>query len=150
MLGFRAWPEAELFQHVLRFGGSRWRGPALRKRRCRKDTARPPLIPCVAEKYFGCDASREPLKAKVAKAICARCVVLDECCEEGLKTRQLPTRGIIAGVAIGEITPARAWRDHELGLRDIPRKVRPDWLTMTDATNTVEQGRVEDELGVET
>lgn len=42
------------------------------------------------------------------------------------------------------------WRSYELGLRETPPPYeRPDWLPMTEATNTVEQGRVEDEEGVD-
>jgi hypothetical protein len=102
------------------------------------------LPPFVADKYFDCNVQREPLKAMVAKAICDRCVVRDECREEALNMIYLPKRGVIGGVTAAEVHAARSWRNYEQGMSDsVPRSRRPEWLPMTDATHFVEQVRVE-------
>lgn len=104
----------------------------------------------VIDKYFDCKVGTEPFRARVAKAICGHCVVLELCRDEALNQANLPERGVLGGVNVVEIRRARAWRSYELGLRETPPPYeRPDWLPMTEATNTVEQGRVEDEEGVD-
>lgn len=108
------------------------------------------LPPFVIDKYFGCKVNVEPFRARVAKAICGRCVVLDLCRSEALNQAHLPSRGVLAGLNVAEIRHARAWRTYELGLRDAPPpSERPTWLPMTDATNTIEQQRFEDEEGID-
>jgi len=100
----------------------------------------------VIDKYFYCDAAQEPLKAMVAKAICARCVVVEECRDQALNQPFLQDHGVIGGVAANEIRRARAWRSYEQGLREQPpATARPPWLKRTDATETIEQGRLEDD-----
>lgn len=98
----------------------------------------------VIDKYFDCNASSEPLKAMVARAICSHCVVLEACREQAFNMPLLPTRGILGGVSLAEIQRARSWRQYESGLRDTaPNRPRPSWLTRPEATETVEQTRVE-------
>jgi hypothetical protein len=98
----------------------------------------------VIDKYFDSDINREPLRAMVARAICARCVVREECRDQALTMPGLQHRGIIGGVTAHEIRRARGWSANEAGVTDrVPPGFRPDWLKRTDATETVEQGRVE-------
>jgi hypothetical protein len=98
----------------------------------------------VVDKYFDCETNREPLKAMVARAICSRCVVLEECRDQALTMPGLQHRGIIGGVTAHEIRRARSWSAYEAGVTDrVPPGTRPDWLKRTDATETVEQERVE-------
>ncbi len=98
----------------------------------------------VIDKYFDVDAQRDRLHARVGEAICARCVVRDECLDEALSAPNLPTRGILGGVTVAQIRKARSWRNYEQGHRDRPpRADRPDWLPMTEATQQVEQDRLE-------
>ena len=98
----------------------------------------------VVDKYFDCNAAREKFRAQTAKAICSRCVVLEECREEALAMYQAPERGVIGGVTANELHRARSWRSYELGLRPTaPRRARPSWLPRADAAETVEQARTE-------
>lgn len=107
----------------------------------------------VVDKYFNCNVNREPLRAQVAKAICARCVVLDECRDVTLNQPNLPDRGIVAGLPARHFQRARSWRRYELGLTETPpRAPRPEWLARPEAAETTEQGLVEidpDELPVD-
>jgi hypothetical protein len=108
------------------------------------------LPPFVIDKYFGCKVNVEPFRARVARAICSHCAVIELCRDEALNQIHLPERGVLAGVNVVEIRRARAWRSYELGLQEAPPLYeRPSWLPMTDATNTVEQSRFETEEGVE-
>jgi|GEM_PF-2129503 len=102
-------------------------------------------LPAVAiDKYFDCNVAREPFRAKVAKMICARCIVRTECLEEALVMPNLQTRGVIAGVNAAQVHDARRWRIYEQGITDkVPIASRPDWLPMTEATHHVEQLRLE-------
>lgn len=98
----------------------------------------------VIDKYFGCDGGREPLRLMVARAICARCVVLEACREQALNMPALPTRGVMAGATMAEIRRGRRWRAYESGLTDqVPTEPRPDWLARTEATEIVEAARIE-------
>jgi hypothetical protein len=102
------------------------------------------LPPFVVDKYFDCNVHREPLKARVALAICGRCVVREPCLEEALTMPYLPSRGVIGGVTVSEVHAARSWRFYEQGITDhVPRPRRPEWLPMTDATHGVEQVRLD-------
>jgi hypothetical protein len=104
------------------------------------------LLPFVVDKYFGCDSNHEALRAKVAKAICSHCKVIDACREQAMTAPKLPERGVVAGLSVGEIHRGRAWQLYEAGVRDtVPRASRPDWLPMSDATQVVEQMRVEED-----
>lgn len=105
------------------------------------------LPPFVAEKYFGCNSGREPLKRMVALAICGNCPVLEACRLEVLNAPARPTHGVIAGMPATHMEGARAWRRYEQGQRDTPppRWPRPDWLPMTDATQTVERLRLQED-----
>lgn len=98
----------------------------------------------VIDKYFDSNVAHEPFRARVAKAICSRCVVLETCRDEALNMAGLPERGVIGGVAVVEIRRARAWRSYELGLRaQPPAGDRPSWLERPEAAETVEQGLIE-------
>lgn len=100
----------------------------------------------VVDKYFDCDAGREPLKAMVAKAICRNCVVLDECRSEALSMPRLPDRGVLGGASVTEVEAARHWRLFEQGLRETaPVRLRPTWLAMPDATYDTERMRLGDD-----
>jgi len=102
------------------------------------------LPPFVVDKYFDCNVGWEPFRASVAKAICSNCTVIDDCLDEALTMPRLPPRGVIAGLAVTEIKRARSWQLYELGQSDqIPNSKRPEWLTLSDAAQTVEQYRVE-------
>ncbi len=95
------------------------------------------------DKYFGCNAGTEALRAKVAKAICENCVVLFDCRDQALTMVNLPTKGVIGGVTASEVWRARGWRNYEAGLNDrTPEVSRPDWLPRSDAAETVEEWRV--------
>jgi hypothetical protein len=97
----------------------------------------------VIDKYFDCNASAEPLRRMVALAICANCQVVDACREQALNGPRVP-RGVIGGVTAVELNRAKQWRRYEQGLTEVvPSEPRPGWLPMTDATQIVEQGRVE-------
>jgi hypothetical protein len=103
----------------------------------------------IVDKYFDCNSAREPLKAMVAKAICGRCIVREDCLEDALHGNGMD-RGIVAGITAHALDRGRAWRRYELGYRDaVPNRPRPEWLTRPEAAETVEQMRVEEELGVE-
>lgn len=98
----------------------------------------------VVDKYFDCESNREPLKAMVAKAICSHCVVLEECRDQALTMDGVQQRGVIGGVTAHEIMRARRWRAYETGVTDqVPPTSRPAWLKRTEATETVEQERIE-------
>jgi hypothetical protein len=98
----------------------------------------------VIDKYFDCDAGREPLKAMVAMAICHRCLVIEECRTLALNQPDLQPRGVIGGVTAHEIRRARAWRQYEQGVTDqVPPVSRPEWLARAEASETAEQGRLE-------
>ncbi|MCW2783994.1 MAG: hypothetical protein JWP74_511 [Marmoricola sp.] len=98
----------------------------------------------VVDKYFDCNTRLEPFRAKVAKAICENCVVLVDCVDQTLVMPRLPARGIIAGMSIPEIERARSWLSYEHGIRDrVPPFDRPEWLPLSEASNTVEQWRTE-------
>lgn len=99
----------------------------------------------VIDKYFHCDASKQHLLAKAAKAICANCVVLDECRDQALTSPGLQGRGVVGGVTVGEIRRARAWLAYERGFSDnVPRGTRPDWLpTRSDGAEAAELARLE-------
>jgi hypothetical protein len=102
------------------------------------------LPPVAIDKYFDCDVAREPFRAKVAKMICARCVVRAECLDEALVMPNLQRRGVIAGLSVNQVHAARRWRIYEQGITDkVPEARRPDWLPMTEATHHVEQLRLE-------
>ena len=97
----------------------------------------------VVDKFF--DNPTDKLYTKAAKNICSRCVVRPDCLT-GAMNGPAPTSGIVAGYSAGEITTARRWRAYELGIRDTPpNRDRPEWLSRPDATETVEQGRIEDD-----
>lgn len=98
----------------------------------------------VVDKYFDCNVGREPLRAKVAKAICSNCAVQDDCRAEALTMAKLPDRGIIGGVHARALKDARAWLRFEHGLTDHPpRATRPEWLDLSDAAQTIEEFRTE-------
>ncbi len=98
----------------------------------------------VIDKYFYCKANTEPLRAMVGRAICQRCVVLELCREDALNGALPQPHGIIAGVSAGEMKRARAWRRYEQGIVDkVPRSPRPEWLGRPEATEIVEQMRLE-------
>lgn len=100
----------------------------------------------VIDKYFDCHPTREPLRAMVARAICANCVVIEECRTEVLQMANLPHRGIIAGVSTDSVRIARRWQAYETGIVDrIPPKPRPEWLPRSEAAETIEQARVEND-----
>jgi hypothetical protein len=102
----------------------------------------------VVDKFFDIDAHRDRLRAQAARNICARCVVQPECLEDALNGPAIK-RGIVAGITSNELEGARSWRRYELGYRETPpRQERPDWLPRPEAAETVEQMRVEEELGV--
>lgn len=104
----------------------------------------------VADKYFNSNAAWQPFLARTAKAICSRCMVLELCREEALNMPHLQKGGVIGGVGVAEIRRARAWRSFELGLRPTPPPSdRPDWLARPEAAETIEQGLLEAEEGVE-
>lgn len=88
--------------------------------------------------------------AQAAINICTHhCPVLDEC---RLSTLNGPLRrsGIQAGLTSQGIRDARDWQAYELGVRpNLPRGARPDWVPRSDASETVEQMLVEDDLGVD-
>jgi hypothetical protein len=103
----------------------------------------------VIDKYFDCNVHKEPLRARIGFAICHRCVVQEACRDEALNMPGLPARGIIGGVAVADIRRARTWRDFENGSTDrVPQGPRPEWLELSDAAQTVEQMRVEDDPDV--
>lgn len=80
----------------------------------------------------------------VAIAICGNCAVLEACRDQAIHASFPPQRGIIAGTSARKVKQARAWRRYEQGITDTPpRGDRPAWLPMTDATNGVEQFRIE-------
>lgn len=98
----------------------------------------------VIEKYFECNSQREPLRRMVALAICGNCVVLEACRTQALNAPSPPTRGVIAGMPATHMQVARSWRRYEQGqLERPPRRPRPDWLPMTDATEATERWRLE-------
>ena len=98
----------------------------------------------VVDKYFDCHVGTEPFRARVAKMICARCVVMEACREEALSMPGLQRRGVIGGVDAAEIRRARRWLAYETGVtNEVPPVPRPDWLTRSEAAETVEQDRVE-------
>lgn len=100
----------------------------------------------VVEKYFHCNSAHEPLKRMVALAICGNCAVLEACRSQALNAPAAPERGVIAGMPAGQMQAARAWRRYEQGQLDLPpRRPRPEWLPMTDATEAVERIRLEDD-----
>lgn len=105
----------------------------------------------VVDKYFFCNVQREPFLAQTARAICARCVVVEQCRQEALTMPYLQASGVIGGVAASDIRRARAWRRYELGLSTaVPNKPRPAWLARSDAAEIAEQVRIEsdpDEIG---
>lgn len=97
----------------------------------------------VIDKYFNCHTGTEPLKRMVALAICANCPVVEPCREQALNGPRVP-HGVIGGVTASELDRAKRWRRYEQGLTDrIPQMPRPGWLRMTDATQIVEQARIE-------
>lgn len=98
----------------------------------------------VAEKYFQCNSAHEPLRRMVALAICGNCDVLEACRSQALNAPAAPERGVIAGMQASEMRAARSWRRYEQGQLDKPpRRPRPGWLPMTDATEAVERWRLE-------
>jgi hypothetical protein len=98
----------------------------------------------VIDKYFGSSVQKEPLRAMVGFAICQRCVVREACRDQALNMPGLPAKGVIGGVAVAEIRRARKWRDYETGITEpVPTVERPEWLPRSDATETVEQVRIE-------
>lgn len=98
----------------------------------------------VVEKYFHCDVGKQPLLAHAAKAICSNCVVMEECRQQALNMAGLQTGGVIGGVTVSEIRRARSWRSYELGLTEkVPESRRPEWLGRPEATEIVEQWRLE-------
>ena len=98
----------------------------------------------VIDKYFNAAPPYRPFHHRVPKAICAHCVVLQECRVEALAMPTPPRAGVIGGMSGPELRVARAWRRFEQGLRDEPpSSLRPDWLPMTDATHQVEGLRME-------
>lgn len=101
----------------------------------------------VIDKYFDCNVGREPLRAMVGQAICSNCVVIEACRQEALTMPNPPTRGIIAGVSAQSVRDARRWQAYEAGIVDaVPPVPRPEWLPRSEAADTVEQGRLEDDL----
>ncbi len=106
------------------------------------------LPPFVIDKYFGCNAGRETFRASVAKAICSRCVVLEDCQDFALSRVNEASNGIIAGRTASQLRAARAWLRYEHGLTDRPprpRYKRPTWLPMSDAATDVERQRMADD-----
>ncbi len=100
----------------------------------------------VIDKYFNCNIRTQQFLARTALAICNNCVVREPCRDQALNMSGLQKRGVIGGVPVAEIYQARAWRFYELGLTDVPpTSDRPEWLSRPDATEIVEQGRVEDD-----
>lgn len=108
------------------------------------------LPPAVVDKYFNSNVHREPRLADVAKAICARCVILDQCHADTLSRPVKGQTGIRAGLPVNQYDIARAWISYENGHRETPpRDRRPEWLARSEAAEQVEQMRTELELGVE-
>ena len=105
-------------------------------------------LPAVAVDRYFTDASGSSFEAKTGKAICSRCVVVDECRTAALSVPYLPTSGVIGGVSASAIWNARSWRNYENGHTDSPPRVgRPEWLERPDSTEAAEEAFVmEDEL----
>lgn len=104
----------------------------------------------IYDKYFTAHPQRQPELAAVARAICSRCVIIEECRRAALNSPRAGRTGTIAGVAANQITTARSWIAFENGHRDTPpRNPRPDWLPeRSEAAELAEQTRFELEEGV--
>jgi hypothetical protein len=102
------------------------------------------INPEVAHKFFDIDASKDVLRRRAAQNICARCIVQPECLQLALYGPMPPRRGIVAGLAAGEILRARSWLRYELGGTDqVPKTKRPEWLPFSEAADAAEVARME-------
>ena len=80
----------------------------------------------VIDKYFDCDAGKEPLKRDVALAICGRCVVREACRDQAMNGPKRD-RGVIGGLTAAQLDNARQWRAYEIGARPkLPEGRRPE------------------------